>query len=140
MDRRGGAWARQVEYAKVKCGSWKWSGGGRQLCGEAVRAVQTQGGAAGSSWEGDMVGGRSSQGRSSYHRLGASWMQSGELKRGVAGGGDWLTIARLRREGREGWSVEEHIWVCSEGPAMTWHGLRGAVAGWYLPVLVVDEI
>ena len=30
-------------------------------------------------------------------------------------------------------------WVSSGGPAVTGHGLRGAVVGWYLPVLVVDE-
>ena len=35
--------------------------------------------------------------------------------------------------------MEGHSWVCSEGSAVTWHGLRGAVVGWYLPVLVVDE-
>ena len=35
--------------------------------------------------------------------------------------------------------VEEHSWVCSGGPTVTGHGLRGAVVGWYLPVLVVDE-
>ena len=29
--------------------------------------------------------------------------------------------------------------MCSGGPAVTGHGLRGAVVGWYLPVLVVDE-
>ena len=42
--------------------------------------------------------------------------------------------------GKEGWSVEEHIWVGSEGPAVVLgHGVRGAVVGWYLRVLVVDE-
>ena len=35
--------------------------------------------------------------------------------------------------------MEDHSWVCSGGPAVTGHGLRGAVVGWYLPVLVVDE-
>ena len=45
------------------------------------------------------------------------WMQSGELQRRVASDGDWL--ARLRGKGREGWSVEEHSWVCSGGPAVT---------------------
>ena len=35
--------------------------------------------------------------------------------------------------------MEDHSWVCSEGPAVTRHGLRGAVVGWYLPVLVVGE-
>ena len=48
-------------------------------------------------------------------------------------------MARLRGKGREGWSVEEHSWVCNEGPTVAGHGLRGAVVGWYLPVLVVDE-
>ena len=65
------------------------------------------------------------------------WMQSSELQERTAGDADWL--ARLRGRGREGWSVEDHSWVCSEGPAVTGHGLRGAVVGWYLPVLVVDE-
>ena len=35
--------------------------------------------------------------------------------------------------------MEGHNWACSEGPAVTGHGLRGAVVGWYLLVLVVDE-
>ena len=35
--------------------------------------------------------------------------------------------------------TQDHSWVCSEGPAGTGHGPRGAVVGWYLPVLVVDE-
>ena len=50
-------------------------------------------------------------------------------------------MARLRGKGREGWSVEEHSWVCNESPTVPGHGLRGAVVGWYLPVrmLVVDE-
>ena len=65
------------------------------------------------------------------------WMQSGELQRRAAGDTDWL--ARLRGRRREGWSVEDRSWVCSEGPAETEHGLRGAVVGWYLPMLVVDE-
>ena len=64
-------------------------------------------------------------------------MHSGELQRRAAGDADWL--ARLRGRAREGWSVEDHSWVCSGGPAVTGHGLRGAVVGWYLPVLVVDE-
>ena len=65
------------------------------------------------------------------------WIQSSELQRRAAGDVDWL--GRLRGTEREGWSVEDHSWVCSEGPAETGHGLRGAVVGWYLPVLVVDE-
>ena len=67
------------------------------------------------------------------------WMQSGELQRGVVGDSDWLAIARLRGKSREGWSVEEHCWVGSACPAVPGHGLRGAVAGWCLPVQVVDE-
>ena len=54
-------------------------------------------------------------------------MQSGELQRGVAADGGWL--ARLGGRSKEGWSVEEHSWVCSEGPAVTGHGLRGAEVG-----------
>ena len=65
------------------------------------------------------------------------WMQSSELQRRAAGNADWL--ARLRGKAREGWSVEGHNWECSGSPAATGHGLRGAVVGWYLPVLVVDE-
>jgi hypothetical protein len=65
------------------------------------------------------------------------WMQSGELQRRAAGNADWL--ARLRGKGREGWSVEGHRWTGSGSPTSTGHGLRGAVVGWYLPVLVVDE-
>ena len=64
-------------------------------------------------------------------------MQSSRLQEKVAGDADWL--ARLRGRGREGWGVEDHRWVCNESPAVTGHGLRGAVVGWYLPVLVVDE-
>ena len=30
-------------------------------------------------------------------------------------------------------------WRPSSDTAVTGHGLRGAVVGWYLPVLVVDE-
>ena len=35
--------------------------------------------------------------------------------------------------------MEGHNWECNSSPAATGHGLRGAVVGWYLPVLVVDE-
>ena len=37
--------------------------------------------------------------------------------------------------------MEEHSWACSESSAVTGHGLRGAVVGWYLPIAmqVVDE-
>jgi hypothetical protein len=65
------------------------------------------------------------------------WMQSSELQRRAASNADGL--ARLRDKAREGWSVEGHNWECSGSPAATWHGLRGAVVWWYLPVLVVDE-
>ena len=65
------------------------------------------------------------------------WMHSDELQRRTAGDADWL--ARQRGRGREGWSVKGNSWVCSGGPAVTEHGLRGSVVGWYLPVLVVDE-
>ena len=64
-------------------------------------------------------------------------MQSGELQRKVPCDGGWLT--RLRGRGKEGLSVEEHSWVGSEGPAVARHGMRGAVVGRYLPVLVVGE-
>jgi hypothetical protein len=64
-------------------------------------------------------------------------MQSNRLQEKVAEDADWL--ARLRGRGREGWSVEDHSWVCNESPAVTGHGLRVAVVGCYLPVLVVDE-
>ena len=64
------------------------------------------------------------------------WVQSGELQRRAAGNNDLLT--GLRGKGRDGWCVEGHNWACSS-PAIPWHGLRGAVMGWYLPMLVVDE-
>ena len=35
--------------------------------------------------------------------------------------------------------MEGHSWTGSGSPAAPGHGLRGAVVGWYLPVLVVDE-
>ena len=55
------------------------------------------------------------------------WVQSGGVQRGVASDGGWL--ARLRGKGREGWSVEGHIWVCGEGPAVTGHGLPKGSSG-----------
>ena len=64
------------------------------------------------------------------------WMQSSKLQRRAAGNADWL--ARLRGKAREGWSVKGHNCECSDSPAAG-HGLRGAVLGWYLPVLVVIE-
>ena len=65
------------------------------------------------------------------------WMQSGELQRRVAGRTNWR--ARLRMKGREGWSVGNHSWKGNGSPAAPGHGLRGAVVGWYLPVLVMNE-
>jgi hypothetical protein len=125
-------------------GDGKWSmpgfrvdpGGAGLVTGRyAVKAVQTQvslqGAAGRETWLGvDLLRGG---GRAKV----TGWMHSGELQRRAAGGADWL--ARLRGRGREGWSVEDHSWVCSGGPAVTGHGLRGAVVGWYLPVLVVNE-
>ena len=67
----------------------------------------------------------------------AGWLPSGELQRRAAGNVDWL--ARLRRNSTEDLSVEDHNWACSGSPTVPEHGLRGAVVGWYLPVLVVDE-
>ena len=65
-------------------------------------------------------------------------MQSSELQRRAASNADWL--ARLRGKAREGWSVEDQHLDCSGRPAASGHGLRGAVVGWYLLVLVVDEV
>ena len=102
---------------------------------QSVKAVQTQvtllGTAGKETWLGvdQLRGGRGGQV--------TGWMQSSKLLEKAAGDADWL--ARLRGRGREGWSVEDHSWACSEGPAVSGHGLRGAVVGWYLPVLVVDE-
>jgi hypothetical protein len=101
----------------------------------SVKAVQTQvtlqGLAGRETWLGvDLLrGGRGGKV--------TGWMQSSRLQEKAAGDADWL--ARLRGRGREGWSVEDHSWVCNESPAVTGHGLRGAVVGWYLPVLVVNE-
>ena len=73
--------------------------GDRQLY--VVRAVQTQVVLQGAV-------GREMWLEVDFRRGGAAitgWMQSGELQRRVSGGasGDWLT--RLRRRGKEGWSV-----------------------------------
>ena len=65
------------------------------------------------------------------------WMLSGELQRWAAGDAGWL--ARLKGREKEGWSVEDHSWVCSGSSTVSGHGLRGAVVGSYLPVLVVNE-
>ena len=135
--RRGGG-------AKGGQGQGRWSmpgfrvdPGGVSLVvgGYIVQAVQTQvtikGAAGRETWLGvDLL-----RGGSGVKVTG--WMHSGELQRRAAGDADWL--ARLRGRAREGWSVEDHSWVCSGGPAVTGHGLRGAVVGWYLPVMVVDE-
>ena len=91
-----------------------------------VKAVQSQvilqGIAGRETWLGvDLLRGR---GRIKV----TGWMQSSELHRRAAGDVDWL--ARLRGMEREGWGVEDHNWVCSEDPAVTVHGLRGAVVGW----------
>ena len=103
--------------------------------GYIVQAVQTQvtiqGAAGRETWLGvDLL-----RGGSGVKVTG--WMHSGELQRRAAGDAGWL--ARLRGRGREGWSVEDHSWVCSGGPAVSGHGQRGAVVGWYLPVMVLDE-
>ena len=65
------------------------------------------------------------------------WIQSSELQRRAAGIADWL--ARLRDKAQEGWCVEGHNWECSGSPTAAGHGSRGAVVGWYLPVLIVTE-
>jgi hypothetical protein len=122
----------------------KWSmpgfsvnpGSAMQVAGQySVKAVQTQvtlqGLAGRETWLGvDLL-------RGDKGGVVTGWMQSSRLQEKVAGDADWL--ARLRGRGREGWSVEDHSWVCNESPAVTGHGLRGAVVGWYLPVLVVNE-
>jgi hypothetical protein len=100
-----------------------------------VQAVQTQvtikGAAGRETWLGvDLLRGGSGV-------KVAGWMHSGELQRRAAGDAGWP--ARLRGRGREGWSVEDHGWVRSGGQAVSGHGQRGAVVGWYLPVLVIDE-
>ena len=111
-------------------------GGAELVAGQyLVKAVQTQvllqGDAGREIWLGvDLLRGG---GREKV----TGWMHSGELQRRTAGDADWL--ARLRGRARKGWRVEDHNWVCSGGPAVTGHGLRGAVVGWYLPVLVVVE-
>ena len=37
------------------------------------------------------------------------------------------------------WRATNGQAVAAQQPAVTGHGLRGAVVEWYLPVLVVDE-
>ena len=131
-SRGEGAGARQVEHA---CPGFSVdSGSAVMIAGSyVVRAIQTQVVLQG-------MAGREIWLAVDLRRGGANitgWVQSGELQRRVASGGGWL--ARLMGKGRGGWGVEEHSWVCGEGSAMTGHGLRGAVVGWYLPVLIVDE-
>ena len=122
----------------------KWSmtgfrvdpGGAELVAGRyTVKAVQSQvtlqGAAGRETWLGvNLLRGG---GRTKF----TGWIHSGELQRRAAGDAGWL--ARLRGRGKEGWSVEDHSWEGSGGPAVTGHGLRGAVVGWYLPVLVVAE-
>ena len=148
QDGRGKQQQRRKDSGKGEAGrkqqrGGKWSmpgfrvdpGGAELVAGRyTVKAVQTQvslqGDAGRETWLGvDLLRGG---GREKI----TGWMHSGELQRRAAGDAGWL--ARLRGRGREGWSVEDHSWVCSGGPAVTGHGLRGAVVGWYLPVLVVD--
>ena len=109
--------------------------GGAGLVGGryTVQAVQTQvtlqGAAGRETWLGvDLL-----RGGSGVKVTG--WMLSGELQRRAAGDAGWL--ARLRGRGREGWSVEDHSWVCSGSSAVSGHGLRGAVVGWYLPFVQI---
>ena len=149
MDGRGKQQQRRKGGGKEGAGKkqqrgGKWSmpgfrvdpGGAELVAGRyTVKAVQTQvslqGDAGRETWLGvDLLRGGGGE-------KFTGWMHSGELQRRAAGDADWL--ARLRGRAREGWSVEDHSWVCSGGPAVTGHGLRGAVVGWYLPVLVVDE-
>jgi hypothetical protein len=135
--RRGGG-------AKGGQGQGRWSmpgfrvdpGGASLVVGSyIVQAVQTQvtikGAAGRETWLGvDLL-----RGGSGVKVTG--WIHSGELQMRAAGDGGWL--ARLRGRGREGWSVEDRSWVRSGGQAVSGHGQRGAVVGWYLPVLVIDE-
>ena len=101
-----------MEHARVQCGSWQCSAGCWSVLSEG--SVDT-GDTAGHCWQGletwlgvDLLrGGRGGKV--------TGWMQSSKLQERVAGDADWL--ARLRGRGREGWSVEDHSWVCSESPA-----------------------
>ena len=73
------------------------------------------------------------------------WMQVGELKKKAADERGWRR--RLRGAGREGWDVIAGGWVSSAGvidadgagKGNRGSGGAGAVLGWYLPVLVVEE-
>ena len=83
--KQGKGGGQQRGAGKEEQGRGRWSmpgfsadpGSAVMVAGSyVVRAVQTStntGGAAGSSWERDMAGSRSSQGKSKHHRLGAEW-------------------------------------------------------------------
>ena len=128
QQRKGGR--GRVGAEQKNQGNGKWSMPGFSV--NPGSAVQVSGNTAGrETWLGvDLL-------RGGGGGKVTGWMQSRELQERTTGDAKWL--ARLRGKGREGWSVEDHSWVCSEGPAVTGHGLRGAVVGWYLSVLVLDE-
>jgi hypothetical protein len=142
QQRRKGGGKEGAGKEQQRGGKWSMPGfrvdpGGAELVAGryTVKAVQTQVSLQGEAGRETWLG-------VDLHRGGGGekftgWMHSGELQRRAAGDADWL--ARLRGRAREGWGVEDHSWVCSGGPAVTGHGLRGAVVGWYLPVLVVAE-
>ena len=139
QKRKGGGkeGAGKEQQSKWSMAGFRVDPGGAELVAGSyiVKAVQSQvtlqGAAGRETWLGvDLLRGG---GRAKF----TGWMHSGELQRRAAGDADWL--ARLRGRGNEGWSVEDHSWVGSGGPAVTGHGLRGAVVGWYLPVQVVVE-
>jgi hypothetical protein len=142
QQRRNGGDRRGAGRQQQRGGKWSMPGfrvgpGDAELvAGQySVKAVQTQvtlqGLAGMETWLGvDLL-------RGGGGGKATGWIQNSRLQEKVAGDADWL--ARLRGRGREGWSVEDHSWVNRGGPAVTGHGLRGAVVGWYLPVLVVGE-
>ena len=134
---RRGAGRRDQGDAKWSMPGFRVNPGGAVMVGGSytVRAVQTQvslqGAAGRETWLGVNL-----------HRAGGKgkvtgWMKSSELQRRAAGNADWP--GRLRGKAREGWNVEECRWSDNGSPAVSGHGLRGAVVGWYLPVMVVDE-
>ena len=134
---KGEAGRRQQSGGKWSMPGFRVDPGGAELVAGryTVKAVQSQvslqGDAGREIWLGvDLL---REGGRVKF----TGWMHNGELQRRGTGDADWL--ARLRRRARKGWSVEDHSWVRSGGPAVTGHGLRGAVVGRYLPVLVVDS-
>ena len=134
---RRGAGRRDRGNAKWSMPGFRVDPGGAVMVGGSytVRAVQAQ------------VSLRGAAGRETWlgvdlHRAGGrgkvtGWMKSSELQRRAAGNADWP--GRLRGKAREGWNVEECRWSDNGSPAVSGHGLRGAVVGWYLPVMVVDE-